>query len=131
MGVLSFLIIGVSAYNIRFFSLDDLTAKLRSAYKPFPGYELSEEEMILEENATDEIYGNKSIAELGNELLNLQINPVLSDINIGKVKPPEKKEFQDVPPREITATTDAAYAETIPKGYQKIVKNYFKKISQG
>ena len=130
MAVISFLIIGTSAYQVKFLSLADLAAKAKSIYKPLPVYELSPEELVFEENKTDDIYGNKSVAELGREELNLQINPVLSDVNIGKVKDPEKKEFRDVPPREISATTDTTYSETIPKGYQKIVKNYFKQISK-
>ncbi len=130
MGVVSFLIIGTAAYQVRLFNVDDLAATIKSAYKPLPAYEVSPEELIFEENKTDDIYGNKSVAELGREELSLQINPVLSDIAIGKVKDPEKKEFKDVAPREISATTDTTYTETIPKGYQSIVKNYFKSISK-
>lgn len=131
LAVVSFLIIATSAYQVKFLSAEDLLAKLKTSYKPFQNYELTEEELIYEENTTEEIYGNKSVAELGNEELNLQINPVLSDINIGKVKDPEKKDFQDVPPREIQATTDTTFGENIPKGYQKIVKNYFREIAKG
>lgn len=131
LAVISFLIIATSAYQVKFISADDLLAKLKTAYKPFQTYELGAEELLYEENETEEIYGNKSIAELGNEELNLQINPSLSDINIGKVKDPEKKEFQEVPPREIQATTDTTFGENIPKGYQKIVKNYFREIAKG
>lgn len=130
MGVVAFLIIGVSAYNVRLVSISDLAAKAAS-FGGFKQYELGAEELILEENATDDIYGNKSVAELGSEELNLQINPVLSDVAIGKTKPPEKKEFQEVPPKEIAGTTDTTYQETIPKGYQKIVKSYFREIAKG
>ncbi|MBI4017150.1 MAG: hypothetical protein HY363_05670 [Candidatus Aenigmarchaeota archaeon] len=131
MGVVAFLIIGASAYNVHLLNFDEVASKIKSSYGGFGQYEMSSEDLVYEENASDDIYGNKSVAELGSEELNLQINPVLSDVAIGKTKPPEKKEFQEVPPREIAGTTDTTFQETIPKGYQKIVKSYFREIAKG
>jgi hypothetical protein len=79
---------------------------------------------------SEDIYGNKSIEEIGNDELQLQLSPVLSDIDISKVSPPESKEFKSALPQEIKATTDVSFQESIPKGYQRIVKSYFREIAK-
>ena len=78
----------------------------------------------------DDIYGDKSIAELGNEQLQLELNPVKSDADISKTQEPEHRKFRSTIPTEIAASTDASYEESIPKGYQKIVKSYFREITR-
>lgn len=127
--LLSFAIISVSAYDVQLLDARDV-AKLVPLGE-LGEFVLSEELPPLgEENETADIYGNKSVAELGTKELTLEINPVMSEIDLRKVKDPEKKEFQDDIPREIAGTTDASYEEQIPKGYQQVVKNYYKEISK-
>lgn len=131
LSVLSFLIIGTAAYNVQLLDYTRITSLIQESVTTIGDYELKPEEMIFkEENQSKDIFGNKSIATLGTKELQLQINPVLSDIDITKQKDRKPQEFQEVPPQEIGAKTDKAYGESIPKGYQKIVKSYFKEISK-
>ena len=80
--------------------------------------------------ALGSILGEESVTELGRQQLDLQINPIMSDVDIGKVRDPEKRSFREVPPPEIRATSDVSYEEDIPKEYQRIVKTYFKEITK-
>ncbi len=127
IAIVSFLIIGASAYNVQFLDFKK-TVKDLAEYQRGGEYALQEELLQFEENLSDDIYGNESIAELGGQELQLQLNPSLSDIDISQIKDPEHREFRSTVPTDITGTTDVSFEETIPKGYQKIVKSYFREI---
>lgn len=131
LAILSFIIIGTAAYNVKLIDYTKVTSFLEKSLTTLTDYEIKPEDIIFkEENNSQDIFGNKSIATLGTKELNLQINPVMSDIDITKQKDRKPQEFQEVAPKEISATIDKAYGESIPKGYQKIVKSYFKEISK-
>lgn len=129
--VVAFLIIGASAYNVRFLDTYEAVNELKN-YKAFKDYDVNEVLLEYEEGdpEADDIYGDKSIAELGNEQLQLELNPVKSDADISKTQEPEHRKFRSTIPTEIAASTDASYEESIPKGYQKIVKSYFREITR-
>ncbi len=131
LAILSFIIIGTAAYNVQLLDYTKITSYLQESLSTITDYEIQPEDIIFqEENQSQDIFGNKSIATLGTKELDLHINPVMSDIDITKQKDRKPQEFQEVAPKEISATTDKAYGESIPKGYQKIVKSYFKEISK-
>jgi hypothetical protein len=130
MAVVSFIIIGAAAYHVKFIDIAETMKELKE-FKPFQEYDINQELLEFEESQNlSEILGNKSITELGQQQLDLEINPIMSDVEIGKVKPPEEREFREVPPPEIKATTDVSFEEQIPKQYQRIVKTYFKEITK-
>ncbi|MBW3002210.1 hypothetical protein KY338_03565 [Candidatus Woesearchaeota archaeon] len=130
--VVAFLIIGASAYNVRFLDTHKAIQEVKEFARNSKEYEIDETLLAFEEGNPDEdeIYGEKSIAELGNEQLQLELNPIKSDADISKVKEPEHRKFRSTVPTEIAASTDASYEESIPKGYQKIVKSYFREITK-
>lgn len=128
--ILAFLITGVSAYGVKFVDFHGVIKDVGDL-RLFKGeYDINEELLQYEENLSEDIYGDKSIAELGNELLNLQINPAMSDVDISQIREPEERKFRSSVPVEISAQTDSSFEDSIPKDYQKIVKNYFKDISK-
>lgn len=131
LAVVSILIITASAHHIRFLDFRETLRDLgRLGEGPQGPYELTGEGLEFVENFSEDIYGNKSLAELGNDELQLQLTPMLSDIDIGKTKPPQEREFSSSLPEEIKATTDVSFQESIPKGYQRIVKSYFREIAK-
>lgn len=131
LAVVSILIITASAHHIAFLDFRETLKDLQNLGKgPQGPYELTGEGLEFVENLSEDIYGNKSIAELGNDELQLQLTPVLSDIDIGRTKPPQSREFSSSLPEEIKATTDVSFQESIPKGYQRIVKSYFREIAK-
>jgi len=80
---------------------------------------------------SDDIYGDKSIALLGNEELNIKLMFEDSQIDISNIKEPEKLQFRSTYPEEITAVSSGSFEENIPKEQQDVVKNYYKKIAEG
>lgn len=130
MAVISFVIIGASAFNVKFLDIGDTIKELRD-FKPFQEYDLNEELLAYEESQNlSEILGERSITELGQRQLDLEINPIKSDVDIGKVNDPTNRRFREVPASEIRAASQGAYEEDIPKEYQKIVKTYFSEITK-
>jgi len=125
-----FLILFFAANNVKLFDTKELLKELdqlrRLPYYPGAGFEVPP----IPENESS-IYGNKSLIELGTQELQLQITPLLSDLNVNKVKPPEEQKFREGLPREIVASPEASYEENIPKEHQQIVKNYFSQIVKG
>lgn len=130
MAIVSFVIIGSSAFNVKFLDFNKAIKEIKE-FKPFEEYDINQELLEFEESQNlSEILGEKSIAELGRQQLDLEINPIMSDVDIGKVRPPEERSFREVPPPEIRATTDVSFEDNIPKQYQRIVKTYFKEITK-
>lgn len=130
MAVVSFIIIGAAAFNVKFLDLKETINEIRE-FKPFEQYDVNQELLEYEESQNlSDILGDKSITELGQQQLDLELNPIMSDVLIGKYKPPEERTFREVMPSEIKATTDVSFEENIPKQYQRIVKTYFKEITK-
>jgi len=130
MAVVSFIIIGSAAFNVQFLDLKATIDEIRD-FKPFEEYTINQELLEYEESQNlSDILGEKSITELGQQQLDLQINPLKSDVNIGTVHDPEDRNFREVPPSEIRAAADVSFEEDIPKQYQRIVKTYFKEITR-
>lgn len=127
--VVSFLIIGASAFNVQFLDVKGIIKEVQD-FKPFQEYEINEDLLAYEESQNlSEILGDESLEALGQQQLDLQLNPLKTDVDIGTVNPPESRSFREVPPPQIRATSDQSYEENIPKQYQRIVKTYFKEIT--
>lgn len=127
--ILSFLIIFSSAANVKLLDTPKLIEDLGK--KKLLPFEASEGTAQLLTNETGAIYGNKSVAELGYKEVQLYINPTQSDLDISKVKDPEKHDFQsNYVPREIKASMDVSLQEDLPKNYYKVIKTYFTQISK-
>ncbi len=127
--IISFIIIGTSAFNVKFLDVKDIIQEIKN-FNPAGEYDINEDLLEYEESQNlSEILGDESIAELGKQELDLELNPLKSDIDIGMIKPPDEKKFREVAPPQIKATSDQSYEDNIPKEYQKIVKTYFKEIT--
>ncbi|MBW3016030.1 hypothetical protein KY309_00285, partial [Candidatus Woesearchaeota archaeon] len=130
MAVVSFIIVGSAAFHVEFFDLKETINEIKE-FKPFEEYDINEELLEFEESQNlSEILGDKSVSELGQQQLDLELNPLKSDVEIGTVKDVEQREFREVPPPEIRAIADVSFEEEIPKQYQRIVKTYFKEITK-
>ncbi len=77
------------------------------------------------------IYGEKSVAKLGNKELNVEIRPAGYELNVKDVRNVEKRVFREQYPEEIYAEPSEAYEENIPKEQLELVKNYFKSVAEG
>ena len=77
----------------------------------------------------DDIFGEKSVAILGDENLEIEIAAGNTEIDISEIKEAEEIEFQTLYPEEIGATAAGVAEENIPAHQQEIVKNYYQKIA--
>ena len=128
MAIASFIIIGTAAFNVHFL---DLNQAVKDINKLRGGYEIDENLLEFEESQNlSEILGDESIAELGKQELDLQINPTMSEVEVGSVRDVQDRTFKEKAPEEIVASTDASYQEDIPREYQRVVKTYFKEITK-
>lgn len=130
--ILSFIIIFIAATNVSLINFPNLLNDLKEEIKQFQQYSVQEQVLYLNESQkVEDIYGNKSIAELGYQELQITLSPTQTEIDINKITDPEKNEFEsNYRPKEIKATSDISYEENIPKDYQLIVKDYFNRISK-
>jgi len=86
---------------------------------------------FMEGNLSSILGNNKSLAELGNRELSLLINPLESDIDLSKRKDAEYADYHPPNfPKEIYTSYDAAYSDKIAKQNQKVVRDYFERITQ-
>jgi hypothetical protein len=104
--VIVFLTISVSAFNVNLKKIDIPFEKLRFM---MPNGKSSAEGNLtdLVFNQTDVIYGDASIAKLGNEEIDLNMNPTMSDIDFNQVSDAENKNLQEGGlPQEIAVNPD-------------------------
>ncbi len=83
---------------------------------------------LTEREGEGGIFGEKSLAELGKNNLDIKINPVESDIDINNVEDIKDRSFNKQYAAEIEASTDKSYDGNIPKEHQEIVMRYFKEV---
>lgn len=106
--VIVFLTISVSAFNVNLKKIDIPFDKLRFMIPN--GKDANSEGNItdLVFNETDVLYGDASIAKLGNEQINLNVNPTMSDIDFNKVGDAEDQKLREgTVPQEIGVSPDA------------------------
>ncbi len=76
-------------------------------------------------------FGNKTnLIKLGEDKLELQVNPLQSELNFDDIKDASQQNFNPpVYPKDISTSYDASYTENIAKKNQAVVKSYFEQIS--
>jgi len=138
--MLSFLIVFLAVNNI-YFDIDKLIENLNNHKPPtkytyLTGNESGDEEGAVMDVraaggiASEDIYGEQMIAQLGKEKLDMVIKPSSYEINLRDIEDPERVDFPEIFPDEIFSSSAESYEENIPKEQQELVKNYFEKITQ-
>lgn len=79
----------------------------------------------------ENIYGEESVAKLGNRELKVTIQPSGYELNIRDVSDIEDIDFVERYPEEVEATAASSYEENIPKEHAELVKKYFKALAEG
>jgi len=78
----------------------------------------------------EDIYGDSSIAMLGDNAINVEIQPKGMEINVRNYEDAEKKEFEELFPDEIfKPKSGKLFDEKIAIENQELVKNYFMDIA--
>lgn len=139
--ILCFIILFVSAkdFSIELKQLADRGRGIIDASYIIGGDELGEEmgEILAATGGTDldDIYGEESMANLGSEIIDVEIRPISYEINVRDVKDVEEKEFEETILDETCADVGAcapqeSFRNEYPKEQQELVKNYFLKIAK-
>ena len=81
-------------------------------------------------NLTNEIYGDESVAKLGNSLIDIKIKPSSFEVGVKDTGKPKTRDFYEAFPSDVNVEEATVYEENVPKEQQDIVKNYFKKLSE-
>lgn len=132
--ILCLLILFASIYNVNF---GDLGLKLDMikdlVYKEGSGEggsELGDELVVGEGGEGEDIYGEESIARIGNQDLEIKIKQASFEVVGSEVYEVPEKEFEETFPDEIFAIAAGGYEEKITIENQKLVKDYFKELSK-
>ncbi len=146
---MSFIVIGLSAFNVDFYTTKEFASKQKflqdtmnflsgnvsdqSAVDARLGKKKSEGELLyvkLKNNGT--LFGDPFDVNLGDETLEMQVDPLNTGSNLKDVHDPENKNFRDQQAADITANAQGACGQdcTIPLESQDIVKAYFEKVGE-
>jgi hypothetical protein len=107
--VIVFLIVFISSINVNLKKIDIPYEKLKFLM-PSSGNEEHQEGKItdLVFNETDVIYGEASISKLGNDKIDIKVNPTMSEIDLNNVNDAEKQNLREGGlPSEIGINADA------------------------
>ncbi|HLD03023.1 MAG TPA: hypothetical protein VJC07_04975, partial [Candidatus Nanoarchaeia archaeon] len=80
-------------------------------------------------NESSDIYGEGSLAMLGNEQIDIRIKPANYEVNVREEGDSEKKQFDEMFPSDVGVEQSSASEENIPEEQQELVKNYFNKLT--
>lgn len=129
MGILSFAIILVASFNVELFDFATI-GKNRLDDERFLPIQKNLDTFLKE--GDDDIYGDESIVELGNNEVLIGLNTVEGNLDYSAKKDLERKNFASgyEEEKEIYATSDSSYNDNIPKENQEVVKKYFNQITQ-
>ncbi|MBN1793134.1 hypothetical protein JW826_05615 [Candidatus Woesearchaeota archaeon] len=119
--------------------LSSITINLKKIEIPFDKLRFLSESVVgktegnvtdLVFNQTDVIYGDASIAKLGNEIVNIQINPTMSEIDLSKTSEAEQRALTNGGiPQEIGISSDAYSNQQVLEEAEAAV-NYSQRINK-
>jgi hypothetical protein len=127
---ISFAVLAVAAANVKFLDVPQLAD---DAVEAVSGGKLKLSRLIQlgEEEGPTDIYGEASVAQLGLEELQLELHGAATDVNINEVREAERREFkeQQYPP-DLAGAPEEAFEEQVPRGYERLVREYFSTVAQ-
>jgi hypothetical protein len=127
--ILAFTIVFVSTLHLSFLDLENLLKKAPNLLeKPLGRFGTATS--FSDVNLTEDIYGDKELAVLGNEKINIKIKPANFKVNVKEVGKVEEKKFDEIFPGKVFIESAEVFEENIPLEEQELVKTYFKKITR-
>ncbi len=80
---------------------------------------------------SDDIYGEPTIAKLGDEEVKIRIKPAGTELSIREIQEADLPDFSESYPSDVQAVAAESYEESIPKEDLELVKNYFNELAKG
>lgn len=133
--ILCLIILFASIYNIHFGDLGMTLDGIKDlVYKEGTGKgegEIGEELVAGKEGGEGDIYGEESIAKIGNQELEIKIKQATLEVIGSEINEIPEREFEETFPDEMFVEASGSYEEKITIENQKLVKNYFNELSKG
>jgi len=125
--ILSFIIVFTSSFNVHLIDLKTLFGALPEAIE---NSIRRSPNAFVEVNTTEDIYGESSLAVLGNKELDIKIQPVNFEVSIKEEGEADQKQFDEIFPKDVEVKGATAFEENVPQEQQELVKSYFKKLAK-
>ncbi len=126
--MLSFAIVFTTTFNFYIVDVNKLIASVPDLVHKGGANKLTKP--IGEINETDDIYGDSKLAVLGEEQIDIRIQPVNFEVSVRDEGDMEQKNFDERFPSDANVEQASAYEEYIPEEEQELVKNYFNELSK-
>jgi len=127
--IMAFTIVFISTFHLSFLDLENLLKELPELMEKNPLGRRGSATSFDDVNLTDDIYGDKNLAVLGNEEINIKIKPANFKVSVKEGGKVEEKNFDEIFPGEVFIESSEVFDENVPLEEQELVKTYFKKIT--
>src|SRR3989338_4707989 len=126
---LSFIIVLSTTLNLYIVDLSSFLSNLPDALDSI-GSKRSANSVLGETNESEDIYGESKLAVLGDKPIDIRIRPVNYEVNVREEGDAEKKQFDEIFPKDVNVEQASALEEKIPEEQQELVKNYFNNVNK-
>ncbi len=126
---LSFIIVLSTTLNLYIVDLNKFLSNLPDVLDNI-GSKRSANVLPGETNESEDIYGESKLAVLGDKPIDIRIRPVNYEVNVREEGDVEKKQFDEIFPKDINVEQASALEEKIPEEQQELVKNYFNNVNK-
>ena len=128
-GTLAILVIFVTSLNVSFNPID--FAKRGGFQKLMEEFIPRERQVTFGVLEEADLFGDEDIANLGDQLQILQLNPEEGTIDLSQIEDVPERNFNvKMFPDAVEPSEDSFYQENVPKENKELIKNYFNKLAQ-
>lgn len=127
--VLSFAIVFTTTMNLYVVDFNSLIASIPDILEQTNPVNRGKTAPLGEINETDDIYGDSKLAVLGDDQIDIKIQPVNYEVSVREEGDLEQKQFDEMFPTEVAIEQSSAFEERIPEEQQELVKNYFNELA--
>ena len=126
---LSFIIVLSTTLNLYIVDLNKFLSNLPDVLDNI-GSKRSANSVLGETNESEDIYGESKLAVLGDKPIDIRIKPVNYEVNVREEGDVQKKQFDEIFPKDVNVEQASALEEKIPEEQQELVKNYFNNVNK-
>ncbi|MBL7054129.1 hypothetical protein ISS05_00030 [Candidatus Woesearchaeota archaeon] len=129
--ILAFTIVFVSTLHLSFLDLDNLIKQIPELLENNPLKRLGTTANFEDVNLTDDIYGDKELAVLGNEKINIRIQPANFKVSVKESGKIEENNFDEIFPGDVFVEGGEIYDEVSGSTLEEkdLIKTYFNKVT--
>ena len=126
---LSFIIVLSTTLNLYIVDLNKFLSNLPDVLDNI-GSKRSANSVLGETNESEDIYGESKLAVLGDKPIDIRIKPMNYEVNVREEGDVQKKQFDEIFPKDVNVEQASALEEKIPEEQQELVKNYFNNVNK-